>query len=85
MKTMPILIAMLLAGSAFAETPMEEFQRNVAQTQIEIATRPVVVVQQPVSTPSSITVMEVNPGVWKGSDGSTIRDMGPLGYTISKP
>jgi hypothetical protein len=31
------------------------------------------------------TVMEINPGVWKGSDGSTIRDMGPLGYTISKP
>jgi hypothetical protein len=37
------------------------------------------------STPTVVTVAEVNPGVWKSSDGSTIYNMGPLGYTISKP
>lgn len=98
MKTMLTLIAMLAMASAFA-SPQEQFdaikqslaydakadlQKYIERTQAEAAARPMVVVQE-APRPAVVTVMEVNPGVWKASDGSTIRDMGYLGYTISRP
>lgn len=85
MKTMLTILTMLLAGSAFALPPddpaYKDLQKSIERTQAEIAAHPVVV--QESRKPAVVTVMEINPGVWKGSDGSTIRDLGPLGYTIS--
>lgn len=98
MKIMPILLAMVARASVFA-SPQEQFdairqslaydakanlQKYIEQTRAEAAARPVVVVKES-TKPSVVSVMEVNPGVWKASDGSTIQDMGYLGYTISRP
>lgn len=107
MKTMPYIIALVLAGSAFGsdinavEDPLELHARIVKEREAnkphfdsegvarrvaasrEAPNQTVVVRESP--QPSFITVREVNPGVWQASDGSTIRDMGYNGYTISRP
>jgi hypothetical protein len=90
MKTMLIILAMLLAGSAFALAPDDPIRKSIEAMTAEASKASPMPssyqsCQHDSSTPAVVTVMEVNPGVWKASDGSTIRDMGTLGYTISKP